>query len=88
MTLTNSQVADAFWKGQKAHNKSMTSEGDKLFSYWTVILQRLPDGKIIGNETKYSNTTSRHQSEAWISRADILLDNIPRGTNDLKNIRR
>lgn len=40
---------------------SVSSTGDKLFSYDTIIAERI-NGKIIVNDTKYSVTTSKAQS--------------------------
>ena len=81
--LRTSQVGNAFWNNRKATGNSVRSTGDKLYSYFTVLLQRLPDGKVIGNITKYSSSTSKHQSQCQVRFADLLVDNIPHGTNDL-----
>lgn len=88
MTRTNFQIVRAFEKREKFRNKSMKSTGDKLYSYYTVIKQRLPDGRTVGNVTKYSSTTSKHQSLASVNSADIIVRDVPRGTDDLKDIRR
>lgn len=80
---SNYTAYDAFWKGKKCTGSSTHSTGDKLFSYGTVILQRLPDGKTIGNITKYSNTTSKHQSQGRVHSADMLVDAVRRGVIDL-----
>lgn len=56
----------------------------RIMSYDTCILQRLADGATIGNVTKYSVTTSRHQSRAGSRLADVLVDNIPEGTQYLR----
>jgi len=85
---SNKVAYDAFWKGKPGRGSSTSSTGDKLFSYGTVILQRQPDGKVIGNITKYSNTTSRHQSQSGVHMADIIVVNVRRGTNDLTNAER
>ena len=88
MSKTNYQIARDFERGIKSRNKSMKSTGDKLYSYWTVIKQRLPDGRTVGNVTKYSSTTSNHQRLAGVNSADIIVRDVPRGTDDLKDIRR
>lgn len=66
--MTNFDVCVAFVNGSKngAHSLSMSinHDGSKLFSYGTVIAQKLPNGAIILNDTKYSVTTSKHQSHA------------------------
>ena len=44
---------------------SISTDGDKLYSYWTVIAKW--DGeKVLVNNTKYSNTTTRQQSDLAI----------------------
>ena len=53
------------------------------WSYRTRIIQVLFDGRKIGNVTKYSVTTSRHQTQARVHDCDILVDDIPAGTDDL-----
>lgn len=72
MTISTSKVGDAFHKGLIAKGSSVTSTGDKLYSYGTVILQRLPNGRIVGNITKYSPTTSRHQSQTGVHNVLLL----------------
>ena len=83
MTDTRS-VGEAFWKGKAAKGSSVHSSGDKLFSYGTVILQRLGNGRTIGNITKYSTTTSKHQSQTSVRRATKTVSGVPRGTTDLR----
>jgi hypothetical protein len=82
---TTHEVGDAFWQGMKAKGSSVTSEGDKLYSYGTVILQRLADGRVVGNKTKYSTTTSKHQSQVGVGRADVFADDVPMDTDDLSS---
>jgi len=77
------QVGERFWSGKAGKGSSVTSTGDKLFSYGTVILQRLSSGLVVGNTTKYSTTTSRHQSICRVHNANILVSDIPRGTVDI-----
>ena len=63
--MTNSNLCTIFVNGSKnnAHTLSMhiNFDGSKLFSYGTVIAQKLANGSIIINDTKYSPTTSKHQ---------------------------
>jgi len=80
---SNQAAYKAFRKGKSGKGSSTSSTGDKLFSYGTVILQRLPNGQTIGNTTKYSATTSKHQSQAGMNTADLLAVGVPRGTADL-----
>lgn len=64
--MTNFDVCVCFVNGSKngAHSLSMriSSDGSKIYSYGTVIGQKLANGSVILNETKYSVTTSIHQS--------------------------
>jgi len=82
---SNQYAIDQFHKGKPGRGSAMSSSGDKLWSYGTVIAQRLDDGSIVGNITKYSVTTSKHQSQAGVRNhvGRKLLTNIPRGTTDL-----
>jgi len=57
--------------------------GDVAYSYQTCIRAALPDGTTLGNATRYSMTTSRHQNQAGVKGCDIQLYNVPRGTTDL-----
>ena len=59
--------------------------GYKVFSYNTCIWQRGPDGTRYLNTTKYSRTTSKHQSRCRASHPhDITVDNVPINTGDLE----
>ena len=84
--MTNNQVADRFWEQhpKDGHSRSMFYEDGKLFSYGTCILQRV-NGYVIGNGTRYSQTTSGHQSSASIYKADLVLHEVSRGVTDLKS---
>lgn len=77
-------VGRAFWSGRAASANRVHSSGDKLFSYGTVLLQRLSNGQTIGNVTKYSATTSKHQSQVGASMATKKVSGVPRGTTDLR----
>jgi hypothetical protein len=82
--VTTSDVGDAFWRGMKARGSSVHSTGDELYSYNTLILQRLPDGRTIGNITKYSVTTSKHQSQVGVRGATMFAAHVPFGCHDLR----
>lgn len=43
----------------------------------------LPDGRQIGNNTRYSTATSGHQSAAGVRAAAVVLNDVPRGTWNL-----
>lgn len=64
--MKNLDVCKVFVNGSKngAHslNMSISHDGSTLYSYNTAIAQKLPNGSIIVNETKYSVSTSKHQS--------------------------
>jgi hypothetical protein len=55
----------------------------RIFSYQTAIWDELPDGRSIGNITKYSTTTSHHQSRVGVRSCDITVNEVPQGTQDL-----
>lgn len=65
--MTNFDVCVCFVNGTKngAHSLSMSisDNGDRLYSYGTVMAQKLQNGAIILNDSKYSVTTSKHQGE-------------------------
>ncbi len=81
--MSNIYTIEQFKKGKPCKSKSVTSTGDKLFSYSTIICQRLEDGTTIGNITKYSPTTSHHQSEVGVSYCTYVVGNVPINTKDL-----
>lgn len=58
--------ANGCTKSVKANSVSISTDGNTLYSYSTAIAQRLPNGKYIVNETKYSVTTSKAQG--YVSR--------------------
>jgi hypothetical protein len=59
--ISNVEVINIFISGKTAHNKSMSTDGTKLFSYATCIAQKTSDG-ILLNVCKYSTTTSKQQT--------------------------
>lgn len=65
------------------NRSAYTVIGDRHYSYQTIIRQTLPGGLTLGNITKYSVTTSKHQSMARVKECDVLLDGVPKGTTDL-----
>ena len=85
--MNNQQVINAFKQGRKgtSSNGNLRSTGDKLINYYTTIAQRLTNGKVIMNSTKYSVSTSKIQS--WTRRTlDTYTEvtDVPRGTSDLQ----
>lgn len=61
--MKNEDVIKYFLVGKVAFNssQSLSSTGDKLYSYATCIAQHYND-KILFNTVKYSSTTSHHQT--------------------------
>ena len=57
--------------------------GDKVYSYQTVIRQTIAGGLTIGNDTRYSVTTSKHQTRAMVRSCDVVLNSVPEGCSDL-----
>lgn len=87
--MRNDQVIKEFVDGceKSLHTETVSIDGDRLFSYATCIAQRVKDG-IVVNGTKYSVTTSKHQSylRNAISRsgvASVEIDGILRGCSRL-----
>ena len=84
--MNNQQVINAFAKGKtgRSSNGNLYSTGDKLINYCTCIAQRLQDGTIVVNSTKYSISTQKLQT--W-TRKTIKnykeVTNIPINTYDL-----
>ena len=87
--MKNKEVCKEFIRRRVARESNLISTGDKLFSYNTCIAQWHPHG-VIYNETKYSPTTSRHQSYlrnaithniGWVE--VVIVDNINFNTRDL-----
>lgn len=62
--MRNEEVVKAFKRREKAESStgSLWSTGDCLYSYSTCIAEYTKDGKLYANLTKYSKTTSHHQT--------------------------
>lgn len=61
----------------------VSPDGRRAHSYGTCLLDVLPDGRTIGNDTKYSATTSHHQSKVGVRACDVVVTDVPQGTSDL-----
>lgn len=59
--MQNKDVAKSFVKGVFATGSNFYTDGEKIFSYNTIVAQRTNGGYIV-NTTKYSCTTSKHQT--------------------------
>ena len=85
--MNNQSVINAFALGQigRSSNGNLYSTGDKLINYHTCIAQRLQDGTIVVNSSKYSVSTSKLQT--W-TRSTIRIYkevvNVPINTLDLR----
>lgn len=53
--------------------------GDDAYSYNTCIRTALPDGTFVHNVTKYSRTSSKHQTKARGLLRGITVENVPKG---------
>lgn len=60
-----------------------TEIGNRAWSYSTALRDVLPDGRTIGNVTRYSVTTSKHQSFARVRSCRVQVDGVPIGTDNL-----
>ena len=62
--MRNEEVVKAFARREIAKNStgSLWSNGNCLYSYSTCIAEYTKDGKLYVNLTKYSTTTSHHQT--------------------------
>lgn len=81
------KIAQSFWQGEsKSYSSSnMISYGDKLFSYNTIIMQRLPDGKVVENRTGYSSSTAGQQATARrFGKADYVVYGVNYNAQDLR----
>ena len=61
---TNQQVVDAWIGRQHADGAHIFTDGTTIYSYGYhfPIATILPNGKVLYNTTRYSNTTAKHQS--------------------------
>ena len=80
--MTNKEVVAAFLNHLTAKAKHLKSENGKLYSYNTVIAQYV-DSALVGNNTRYSNTTSRHYYYVR-PYVHFVVRNVPIDTQDLK----
>lgn len=84
--MRNEEVIKGFvFGGNVGKGNSVFSKGNKLFSYDTIIAERI-DGKVYVNETKYSVTTSKAQGylRYWLKGGGIKVESyVPIGTHSL-----
>lgn len=88
--MNNQSVINAFvcGKSAKSSNGNLKSFGNRLVSYYTTIAQRLDNGTIVLNCTKYSVSTSKIQTwtkGAFYGHRNVVeVTNVPLGTTDLQ----
>ena len=87
--VRNREVIQAFLRKERLHSGNLFSDGDKLFSYNTIIAKWIEPYVLRINRTRYSNTTSRHlgilrneMNESDLDRVEEV-DNIPINTQSL-----
>ena len=87
--MNNQSVINAFvcGKSAKSSNGNLRSYGNKLVSYYTTIAQRLDNGTIVLNRTRYSVSTSKIQTWTKVAFHDnrnvVEVTDVPFGTTDL-----
>lgn len=79
----NCRKALAAWKAGKAKRAadSVWTDGESIYSYATCIVTRDADGTPIVNRTRYSTTTSQHQTalHGALGVDTPYVDGLPRG---------
>lgn len=78
------RVVRAWQAGESFKAGSVRTDGRRVFSYGTCILEREADGRVIRNVTTYSTTTTRHQNAAGYAAVyALIVDDVPRGADTL-----
>lgn len=92
--MKNSDIAIAFHNGWKAQSNNMTCTGTKVYSYDTVIAEKIVTEaglQYVINNTKYSPTTSKHLGyiKRYLVTNNIFYlvttTSVPKNTNSLKD---
>ena len=93
--MRNKEICEMFvnnengkYNGKKSNSMWISKDGDKIFSYGTCLAQRLSNGTIVVNTTKYSVTTSKQQGYLnyalrWESTIPLTKD-VPMWEKDLR----
>lgn len=90
--MKNKDVVLAFLKKEEAWGSHLYSTGKRLISYNTSIAEWYGDCYLLVNHTRYSNSTSKHQSYLrgeLINNSNIVefcLNDIDKNTHDLISI--
>jgi hypothetical protein len=88
--MNNQSVINAFvcGKSAKSSNGNLKPFGNRLVSYYTTIAQRLDNGTIVLNRTRYSVSTSKIQTwtkGAFYGHRNVVeVTDVPLGTTDLQ----
>lgn len=82
MSMRNKDVVSRFIDMYPARTLNLSSDGEKLFSYYTCIAQ-FHEGKLIGNATKYSKSTSTHFNMVFPYVTVVTTKPVPRGATSL-----
>ena len=71
---TNQEVADAWAMGYSAESNNMFTDGETIWSYgYHFPIATRKNGHVLFNHTRYSTTTSKHQSHVRRAmRGDIV----------------
>lgn len=86
MRVNTKKALDA-WKQHKACKpaQSIHTDGERIYSYSTCIVERLENGVVVMNRTSYSVTTTIHQNAlAVYVCSDVTANDVPRGTRSLE----
>jgi hypothetical protein len=81
----NTEAVFIAWMARKPlGGRSISTDGNRIFSYQTCIVERQGDGRVLVNRTKYSPTTSQQQSAlAEAIGYGLELRGVPRNTQEL-----
>lgn len=84
--MTNNQVVNAFLNGGHGQSLNMRTDGERLWSYNTVMAQHIKGLGIVFNTTRYSVTTSKQTSQLRGLNVLKTTKFAPIGTQDLSNL--
>jgi len=90
MRKNTAEVFKAWIEGRTLNrHRSISTNGDHIYSYGTILVDRRPDGTPILNETRYSVTTSRQQGDLRYLMSlhgiePVKVDGAPIGCSDLR----
>ncbi len=86
MRVNVKRVLEAWGQGKSLNLGSISTDGNRIFSYSTVIVERLESGAILSNTTKYSSTTSQQQNSLRAALGPTFeVDGVRQGARNLTN---